>query len=77
MVGKRITIIIDKKTLLKLREVQANLIQETQSNWSFSKTISLVSSIGLGVKNFPIIERVIEEAKKEQVKIEWTKLEKK
>ena len=71
MVGKRITIIIDKKTLLKLREVQANLIQETQSNWSFSKTISLVSSIGLGVKNHnPIIEKVIEEVNKEQVKIE-------
>ncbi len=65
MVGKRITIIIDEKTLLKLREVQANLIQETQSSWSFSKTISLVSSIGLGVTNVnPIIEKVIEEAKK-------------
>jgi len=71
MTGTRITIIIDDKTLLKLRDVQANLIKETKSSWSFSKTLSLVSSIGLGVKNFnPIIEKVIEEAKKEQEKIE-------
>jgi len=71
MTGTRITIIIDNKMLLKLREIQANLIKETQSSWSFSKTVSLVNSIGLGVKNFnPIIERVIEEAKKEQAKIE-------
>ncbi len=71
MTGTRITVVIDDKTLLKLREVQANLIQETQSSWSFSKTISLVSSIGLGNKNLnPIIERVIEEAKKEQIKNE-------
>ena len=66
MTGTRITIVIDDKILLKLREVQANLIKETQSSWSFSKTITLVSSIGLGVKKFnPIIEKVIEEAKKD------------
>ncbi len=71
MTGTRITVIIDDKTLLKLRGVQADLIRETKTHWSFSKTLSLVSSIGLGVKNFdPIIERVIEEWKKEKIKNE-------
>ena len=78
MTGTRITVIIDDKILLKLRDVQANLIKETQSSWSFSKTITLVSSIGLGVKNFnPIIEKVIEQAKKEieEAKMEQLKIE--
>ena len=71
MTGTRITIIIDDKTLLKLREVQAKLIVETKSSWSFSRTITIVSSIGLGVKNFnPLIERIIDEWKKEKIKIE-------
>jgi len=71
MTGTRITIFIDDKTLSKLREVQANLIKETKSSWSFSKTLTIVSSIGLGVKNFnDIMDTVIETAIKEQEKIE-------
>lgn len=71
MTETRITIIIDEVTLLKLREVQANLIKETKRSWSFSKTIRLVSSIGLGVKNFdPIIQKVIEKTNMEPIKNE-------
>ena len=69
MVGKRITIIIDDDTLAKLRALQAKLISETQSNWSFSKTMSIVSSIGLGEKNFEeIMDTVIETSRKRNLK---------
>jgi len=71
MVGKRVTIIIDYQTLTKLRALQAKLILATKSNWSFSKTLSIVSSVGLGAKNFDeIMDAVIETAKKRKIENE-------
>jgi len=65
MVRKRITIVIDEDTLTKLRSLQAKLISETKSNWSFSKTMVIVSLMGLGGKNFDeIMDIVIETARK-------------
>jgi len=65
MKGVRITVIFDEETLKKLRVVQAKLITETKRSWSFSKTLSIVSSMGIGSKNFDeIVNTVIETAKK-------------
>lgn len=61
MTKPRLTITMTDDMLMNLKQIQSRLINKTKKNWSFSATISLVASIGLGSKDFEdLIDIVIE-----------------
>ncbi len=63
----RVTIMMKKEQLLKLRSIQARLIKETKKNWSFSKVLSIVVAMGVGSKDFDeLITNVIENGMKKK-----------
>jgi len=60
----RVCISLDEEIYKKLREIQAFLIKETNSNVSFSKVISDVTDVGLQDKRFSDVVKILIEENK-------------